>query len=160
MLGDFNARVGKPDLMDSKFRKYEYINICDETLNTPGKKFINLCKENSLVIANHLKYGSKTFGGNLSYRKGRKWISELDLCLVHEKSLPLLKEVIVKQEVKGSDHAPLCVSMDINSSDLLAPLLLDRARNLGQSYFVSQTSNKKLIKTDSYRVIDIGNFKK
>lgn len=118
-----------------------------------------MCKEKSLVIANHLSYGNKSLGGNLSYRKGKKWISELDLCLIHEKSLPLIKEVIVRQEVKGSDHAPLCVTMDIASSDLIAPSLLDRAKNLGQSYFIPQTMHTKLLKTETFKNVGINNFK-
>ena len=75
VLGDFNARVGKPDILDPKGKKYEYADICDEIQNAPGKRLINLCKEKSLVVANHLKYENKTLGGNLSYKKGNKWIS-------------------------------------------------------------------------------------
>ena len=74
------------------------------------KRLINLCKENSLAIANHLKFGNKTLGGNLSYKNGNKWISELDLCLVHNKAIPLIKEVTIRQDIKGSDHPPpLCI---------------------------------------------------
>ena len=159
ILGDFNARVGKPDIFDSEGNKLEYVDTCDKTQNAPGKKLINLCKEKSLVISNHLRYGNKIFGGNLSYRKGKKWISELDLCLVHEKSLPLLKEVIVRQEIKGSDHAPLCVTMDITNSNLIAPLLLERSKNLGQSYFTVQTKNRKLQRTEHCKNVNIEHFK-
>ena len=159
VLGDFNARVGKPDILDQKGKKYEYADICDEIQNAPGKRLINLCKEKSLVIANHLKYENRTLGGNLSYKKGNKWISELDLCLVHKKAIPLVKEVTIRQDIKGSDHAPLCVIMDINISDLIAPLLRDRASNLGQSYYASQTRNNKQMKTKSYKEIDINKFK-
>ena len=130
MLGDFNARVGKPEAYTIADKKVEYDNICDTVQNASGKKLINLCKENSLIIANHLKTENKIFGGNLSYRKGKKWISELDLCLIHEKTLPLVKEVTVHQEVKGSDHVPLCVTMDITFSNFIAPLLQERAKNL------------------------------
>ena len=69
VLGDFNARVGKTDILDQNGKKYEYADICDEIQNAPGKRLINLCKEKSLVIANHLKYKNRTLGGNLSYKK-------------------------------------------------------------------------------------------
>ena len=131
IMGDFNARVGKPDMLNTHGEKLEYADICDMTQTAPGKSLINLCKENSLVVANHLCYGNKKLGGNLSYRKGNNWISELDLCLVHERCLPLVKELITRQEIRGSDHAPLCVTMDIKESDLIAPFILNRAKYLG-----------------------------
>ena len=55
ILGDFNARPGKPTIPNKTGGHYEYSNIKDETVNDPGRKLINLCKEKSLVIANHLK---------------------------------------------------------------------------------------------------------
>ena len=70
MLGDFNARVGKPDISDSDGRKLEYVDICDRTQNAPGKKLINLCKDKSLVIANHLKHSSRS-----GQYEAKKWIS-------------------------------------------------------------------------------------
>ena len=160
MLGDFNARVGKPDMLNTKGKKLEYVDICDITQNAPGKKIINLCKEKSLVVANHLKYNNKCLGGNLSYRKGNKWISELDLCIIHEKSLPCIKEVKVLQEIRGSDHAPLCVTMDIASYDLIAPSLLERAKNLGTSYVTPQPEHRKSPRTESSNNISINNFKR
>ena len=86
---------------------YDYANIKDSTINAPGRNLLNLCRDRSLVIANHLKYNSKCFGGNLSFRKSENWISEIDLCVIHEDVLPLLNEVEIKQEIKGSDHTPL-----------------------------------------------------
>ena len=40
ILGDFNARVRKPDIHDTKGEKLEYVNICDITQNAPGKRLI------------------------------------------------------------------------------------------------------------------------
>ena len=135
------------------------LTFVNRTQNAPGKNVINLCKEKSLVIANHLSYSNRVLGGNLSYRKGKNWISELDLCLMHEKSLPLIKEVRVRQEIKGSDHAPLCVTMDIKRTNLIAPFLLNRAKYLGQSYITPQHKHNKLQKTESSRNVDLNNFK-
>ena len=159
ILGDFNARVGKPDMLNTQGEKLEYADICDMTQNAPGKSLINLCKEYSLVVANHVCYGNKNLGGNLSYRKGNNWISELDLCLVHERCLPLVKELITRQEIRGSDHAPLCVTMDIKESDLIAPFILNRAKYLGQSYVTPQPNHKRLQRTESSRNIELNHFK-
>ena len=75
----------------------------------------------------------------------------MDLCLVKNKAIPLVNEVTIRQDIKGSDHAPLCVTMDINVSNLIAPSLLDRAKNLGQSYYVPQIRKEKQMKTKSYK---------
>ena len=133
ILGDFNARPGHPAITKKSGGQHQYSDIKDNTVNTPGRNLINLCKGNSLVIANHLKYNGKHYGGNLSYRKGTRWISEIDLCLIHEDTLPILQEVEIRQEIKGSDHAPLCISLSATNFDFLYPLLLERAKYLGKS---------------------------
>ena len=93
VLGDFNGRVAKPVISDKEGYVYEYINTVDSRQNNQGKKLINTCIENSLVIANHLKYKNKCFGGNLSYKQKDIWKSEIDLCIIHKNLLPLLKKL-------------------------------------------------------------------
>ena len=58
-------------------------------------------------------YDDKTLGGDLSFRRGNTWVSEIDLCLAKNECMSLMKELIVDQSIKGSDHAPLCVILDI-----------------------------------------------
>ena len=159
ILGDFNGRVGKPDMHDSKGNKLEYVNICDTIQNSPGKKMINLCKDNSLVVVNHLNYFNKSFSGNLSYRKGNRWVSEIDLCIVNEKSLSKINEINVRQEIRGSDHAPLCVTVNIENADLIASSLLERAKNLGQSYCYPKSVQKRTQRTIPSKNVNIENFR-
>ena len=147
VLGDFNARTGNPTIPNKRGGHYEYYDIKENTINTLGRNLINLCKDKSLVIANHLKYNDKCFGGNLSYRRGTRWITEIDLYLIHEDVLPILNEVEIRQERKGSDHAPLCISLKATNFDLLYPLLLERAKYLGQSYIRPSVNNTLLPKT-------------
>ena len=90
ILGDLNARVGNPAISDRKGQKYISSNIEDTTQNSAGKKLLKVCNEKSLTIANHLVVGDKVFGGKLSYRQGKKWKSEIDLCIIHEDLLPCL----------------------------------------------------------------------
>ena len=159
ILGDFNARPGRPIIPNKNGGHYEYPNIKDDTENIPGKNLVNLCKEKSLVIANHLKHNGKHFGGNLSYRKGRNWISEIDLFLIHEDSLPILNRVEIRQETTGSDHAPLCVTLGATNFNFLYPLLLDRAKYLGQSYIRPAVNKTLLPKTRSFKETDMERFK-
>ena len=159
VLGDFNARPGHPIIPNKIGNQYEYDGIKDGTQNAPGRNLINLCKEKSLVIANHLKHNGKHFGGNLSYRKRKNWISEIDLCLIHEDALPILNEVEIRQEITGSDHAPLCIMLNTTNFDFLYPLLLERAKYLGQSYIRPAVNKTILPKTRSSKEIDMEKFK-
>ena len=159
VLGDFNARPGTPIIPKKRIGFYEYDGIKDHTVNAPGKNLINLCKEKSLVVANHLRYNERCLGGDLSYRKGTRWISEIDLCLIHEDVLPILNEVEVKQNIKGSDHAPLCISLSATNRNSLLPLLLERSKYLGQSYIGSPKKETLLPKTRPAKEIDMESFK-
>ena len=120
---------------------------------------IKLCKEKSLVVANHLRYTERYFGRDLSFRKGTRWISEIDLCLIHEDVLPILNAVEVRKDIKGSDHAPLCISLSATSRSSLLPLLLERAKYLGQSYIGSPKKETLLPKTKPVKEIDTERFK-
>ena len=159
MLGDFNARVGKPEMINTKGEEYEYIDIKDDTQNAPGRSLLNMCKEKSLVVTNHLKHRNRVFGGNLSFKKGNKWVSEIDLCLVHEKMLPALAKVEVRQDFIRSDHAPICVSLNTTAAEFLGPILLEGAQNLGKSYVRPSTKNDKLLRTQTCRETNVDNFK-
>ena len=73
--------------------------------------------------------------------------------------LPILNEVDISQEIRGSYHAPLCISLGVTKYDLWFPLLLERAKYLGQSY-IQPPSNKTLLpKTKSFKEIDMERFK-
>ena len=54
VLGLFIARTGNPTIPNKRGGHYEYYNIKDNTVNTPGRNLINLCIDKSLLIANHL----------------------------------------------------------------------------------------------------------
>ena len=135
VLGDYNARVGNPCIFDKDGSAYEYRNTKDLTVNNTGRTITNLCNDNAMVVANHLKYENKHFGGGLSFRK-REWISEIDLCLIKQNIIDILKEVNIFQDIRGSDHAPLGVTLEFKQSCAFPPeMLLDRSKSLGSTYF-------------------------
>ena len=94
----------------------------------------------------------------MSYRKGERWISEIDLCLIHEDVLNVLSEVDVKQEIGGSDHAPLCISLNASNMNFAYPILLERAKYLGLSYIRPPKSKTILPKTRTVKEIDLEKF--
>ena len=112
---------------------------------------------NSLVIANHISHKGRSLGGNLSYRKRERWVSEIDLCLIKYQCLDVIKKLEVNQCIKGSDHAPLSVELDISHHFVAESLLLERASNLGQTYY--RPPNTHLFKkSNSYRSVDVQRF--
>lgn len=134
ILGDFNSRVSIPDLLDVDGRQCEYRGVKDLVLNNNGKRLLDICRNDDLVVANHLRFEGKQFGGNMSYKQGMNWISELDLCLIKEKALPALQHLEINHDVQGSDHAPLSIVLEFNTlREISTDLILERAVNLGRS---------------------------
>ena len=110
--------MGVPSLRDSEGVPFVYSGVVDHTLNARGRAITKVCTNNSMAICNHLYYKDRQLGGNLSFRRGQQWISELDLCLASNDCLEQLSVVNTHQDVKGSDHAPLCVTLDIPSANV------------------------------------------
>ena len=103
--------------------------------NSMGRAISNMCEEKEMVVANHLKYDGKQLGGNLSFKRNNRWISEIDLCLVKYSSLNTLKELCIRQDMLCSDHAPLTVTINTEVFKSVAPSqLLERASNLGRTF--------------------------
>ena len=135
VMGDFNARVGCPPSRNINGKRCEYNGVKDLTSNYMGRVIANMCEEKEMVVANHLKYDGKQLGGNLSFRRGDRWISEIDLCLVKYSSLNVLKDLCIRQEIMCSDHAPLTVTINNDILKSVTPSqLLERASNLGRTF--------------------------
>lgn len=106
-----------------------------------------------MVIANHLCFNGRNVGGELSFKRRLTWISEIDLCLVNGECIDIVKDINVHQDIPGSDHSPLTVTLAGDSSTTLSPVeLLQRSSALGQMYEV--TLQQKLPKSVNYRSID------
>ena len=120
---------------------------------------INTCIENSLVIANHLKYKNKCLRGNLSYKQKDIWKSEIDLYIIHKDLLPLLEKVEVKQDIGRSDHAPICISMNVTTANVLGPILIERAQCLGQSYISKVCKKYVTSRTQSFKDTNMDIFR-
>ena len=157
ILGDFNARVGVPSIEVGGVNM-QYSNVKDMTVNSHGRVIQNICNENEMVIVNHLKTNDTVYGGDLSFRSGNRWVSEIDLCIVKVGCIPLIKNINVNQTVIGSDHAPLCVTIDISATNTMtAGMLMERSNCLGKVY-QNQMKPKVLMKTPRYSVVDHQEF--
>ena len=120
VLGDFNGRVGTPLVRNEEGQIYQYSGGLDAVTNNNGRALMNICNNNDMVIVNNLLLGDKHFKGNLTYRQGRRWVSEIDLCLSKKSCLSSIYDLQVHQTVNGSDHAPISISLRIKSSNTVA----------------------------------------
>ena len=158
MMGDFNSRVGVPSIANDKGDEYEYEGVCDYTVNGHGRTLLNICNNNELVIANHLKYDTRRLGGNLSYKQKTNWISEIDVCVVKANCIKLIKDLKVLQDVRGSDHAPLSVTLVVGNGTIITDNELKmRSRDLGKSYYW-QPKYESAKNSLCYKKIDLENF--
>ena len=159
VLGDMNSRVAVPSFYSDIGVPYVYRNTVDFIQNAHGKKLLEFCNGSKMIIANHLVYGGKCFGGGLSFKRRTQWISEIDLCLIKDELLRNLEEVVVNHDISGSDHAPLAVKLNLARMHLRSPFLLnERAGNLGRSWIAAQTSHY-VERGPSCKKVDIGRFK-
>ena len=102
--------------------------------NDNGKKLLGVCRGNSLLPVNNLRIGrAKHFQGGFTFRKRKRWTSEIDYCVVSEN---IAKQCVTKLSVianvdepicKLSDHAPVTIDFKFPIDPLM---LLERARTL------------------------------
>ena len=155
IMGDLNARFGdnrtafledkgidnasyykSPDTIASPNQNARYI------LNTLGPK---------TVLLNGLKYKNISCPTNLTFRQKKKWISELDVCLLSPKCLIMVSDFHIHQEKDlPSDHAPISLILTRDDPDHTEltdlELTIERASSLGQH----ETPN-----TQTHSVIDL-----
>ena len=108
----------------------KYLPNVDKTVNNHGNELLKICKSFKCYVVNNLKYNSKTFQGNFTFRKGERK-SQNDIIVGNLSSLNALENFEIHDVIwNPSDHTPVTVSfrMDLlkddfsvqSSSDLLS----------------------------------------
>ncbi|KAK4305933.1 hypothetical protein Pmani_014601 [Petrolisthes manimaculis] len=157
-LGDLNARVGTPVMNCSDGCVYRYEGVRDNVVNSHGRMLLNTYVSSQMVVLNHLNHNKSKFGGDLSYRSGLNWISEIDLCIAKTDCINRVKHLEVNQTIRGSDHAPLCVSLATQGwNHVSPPVLMERARRLGESYH--KHFEHIILRTPRYDTVNLNDFR-
>ncbi len=137
---------------------YRYEGVRDNVVNSHGRMLLNTCVSNQMVVLNHLSHNESKFGGDLSYRRGLNWISEIDLCIAKANCINRVKHLEVNQTIRGSDHAPLCVSLATQGwNHVSPPVLMERARRLGESYH--KPFEQIIHRTPRYDTVNLNDFR-
>ena len=161
VLGDFNGRVGThPYITNDEGQIYQYYEGMDTTINNHGRTLMNICNNNDMVIVNNLSYLDKHFKGNLTYRQGDRWVSEIDLCLSKKSCLNLIQDLQIHREVRGSDHAPISITLKLRTTNTIAVKdLVCRSVALNQPQQPPTMEHDKPRKSASYKEIDLESLK-
>ena len=158
MLGDFNARVGSPRFIDDCECVVEYSNVKDLVENTHGLVLLSICENNEFLVANHLSHNGQILGGESSFKRSDTWLSEIDLCVVKSSFVTTIRTLDVNQNITGSDHAPLYMSVDTRGRRLMtSSMLMKPAEGLGESYSRIR-EHDALQKSPKYETLDLNAF--
>ena len=145
VMGDFNARVWNNQKLNALWTEDEvhYGSLKDDAVNDLGKAILQVCLDTHSAIVNHLQYKHTEFKTDLSFRKRRRWISEIDLCLASKTAVENILDLRTNCSLDlPSDHAPLESEIEIRSEIPLAAKLLERSKNLDTHIDVSQESGE------------------
>ena len=131
IIGDVNARCGNKvhELVEQQCHlSYKPVDLRE---NENGRDVIQLCKDNSLLVLNNL-CGDKAFPGGLSFRRKKRWVSEIDLCLLSAHLISNVHSLHVSQDTSDpSDHAPVSVNFGFSSNLVHPRSILLRAEHTG-----------------------------
>ena len=79
----------------------------------------SLCIDNKLLLINNLRTHATQYCGKKTFRKGGRWVSELDVCASSYQLIPDIKRFEVHQvSCLPSDHAPVAIEVGWAGVDL------------------------------------------
>ena len=143
IVGDFNARCGEGvhDLVHQN-PDMQY-NVVDRAMNSNGREVLQVCSDNNLLILNNLHTDKNLFQGALSFRQKKKWVSEIDLCVLSPSLLSCAKSFYVCQDATNlSDHASVSTEFIFTPGLVHPRSLLTRAENTcGHAVLMSDAYN-------------------
>ena len=158
IVGDINARLGKKlrelsDDLDINELSYPTIPDPIQTANTNANIIYSMCCEEKLAIVNNAKIKNKHFNSKLTYKQGRIWTSELDLCIMSPNLLDSITNFNIIQDFSlPSDHAPLSITL---KQCLCLDTLLEHATYLGDhAVFYSRNKRNVCKKPIKYSQVD------
>ena len=110
-----------------------------------GRTLTNM-DEHGRTLTNMDEHGRTFFQGGFTFRCGKKWLSEIDLCVVSSLLLSCTKGFSISQDANNlSDHACVSVEFLFNPGLVHPRTLLERAENTsGHAVLMSNAYNPSL----------------
>ena len=143
IVGDLNARCG--DKVRELMVPGVTYNPIDKVQNDNGRDVLQICKDNNLLVLNNLVAEERSFPSDLTFRRRKKWISEVDVCLLSSDLVDYAQSFHVSHDDYPSDHAPVLVELAFKPDMINPRALLTRAENLnGHAVLLSDAYNPSL----------------
>ena len=150
IIGDLNARFGNnrtPFLAGKDISDAHYIPSPD-VIASPNQnaRYIASILGSKTVLLNGLEINNTTYATELTFRQRRKWISELDVCLLSHQCIKNISAFQIHQEIDlPSDHAPISFTLTDADPEQLGLTDLqhtaERASSLGQHALQSRNNH-------------------
>ena len=154
IAGDLNARFGSKLHELAQGDPTISYNPVDLGENDNGKSILQICKDQGLCVVNNLETQGRNFKGDLTYKKRKKWISEIDVCLISKTLLPNIISFSVNKGINlPSDHAPVSLKVFIPESSVDMKELVSRSNDLG-GYDLAVSQKKLCYPEIPYKRID------
>ena len=126
--------------------------------NDNGQAVLRICKDQKLLVVNNLKTRNRFFRRDLTYKEKKRWISEVDVCLVSKSLVPnIIGFNIDKSANLPSDHAPVSVNLYIPEQSMDMKQLLEKSSDLG-GYDIPDSKKDLCRKGTPYKNIDKEKF--
>ena len=114
--GDYNSKLGSDIhrlVGERPLCSYIINHEVPKKSDKSGLILSDVCVDVDILPLNNLKFKDKHFRGDYSYREGKRWLSEVDMCLVSRTVLPAVSHFNIDQNPHfPSDHAPVNVIFD------------------------------------------------
>ena len=140
IMGDLNARLG--DLSPhADLSSHRYSTNTDTQVNSNGRELSNLCRSCGIVPVNHLVCQQVACDGDLTFRRGGDWVSQLDWALISRASVGAVREFKILREADlPSDHAP--IALQLSTAAHAHETLLQRAQQLCRDQYKPDANTK------------------
>ena len=130
IIGDLNSRCGTGVQRMVQNHPLLHYTPIDLMSNPNGNDLLQTCVDNDMLIVNNLRTNSKFFESALTFRWGKTWKTELDICIISNDLIDSVDSLSVNQSFQfPSDHAPVTVCFDFSQlSPSPARLLVEAER--------------------------------
>ena len=103
---------------------------------------VQVCYDNNLLIVNGLQTDNKSFPNGLTFRRRKRWISDLDKCVVSKDLIERIESFSIDQDTRfPSDHAPISIKIGFPAKIPDTATLYETATNL-DTHAISETKSK------------------
>lgn len=143
ILGDLNAYFSSilDEFVISHSHLYYSEPIRRQSQNKNAKELKSIFMSHDIIPINYLHYNNKYFEGNLTFKRGNNWLSEIDWLFMNSNILNILHDFdVIHNNMLPSNHAPISIKLNPNLSKFKNYYLIEKRSSLLGSHATSQNN--------------------